>query len=262
MRRMDLAGKRVLVTGGGSGLGLALVEVLARRSCRVAACGRRAERLAEAARRVPSLVTAVCDVRRPDDIEALDRRLEETLGGVDVLVSNAGAGDAYGVLDGSWLPQAELEIETDLLAPMRLVSRFLPHLLSRPDAAIVHVTSGLALVPSPATPGYSAAKAGLRAFTRAIRRQLRRTSVRVVEVLPPLVDTEMVAESSEAKMSPEAAADAIVRGLERGRTEIRLGAVRWLPLALRLFPSAVEAALDRRPFPLEDVMTRRPPAAK
>jgi len=254
---MKLADKRILVTGGGSGIGLALAEALVARGGRVAICGRNADKLQAAARRVTSLLTAVCDVRRPEDVAALDRTLQEAWGGIDLLVNNAGVADAYSVRHApQWLAQAETEIETNLSGPLRVINQFLPQLLTRPEAAIVNVTSGLALAPSPATPGYSAAKAALHAFTRVLRRQLRDTPVRVFEAQPPMVDTPMVADSRVRKMAPSAVADAIVRGLERNRLEIPIGEVRWLPFGLRVAPGIVDFVMERHPFPLAEVEQR------
>ncbi|MEI8243528.1 MAG: SDR family NAD(P)-dependent oxidoreductase [bacterium] len=258
---MNLSDKRVLVTGGGSGIGLALAEALVLQGCRVAICGRNPDKLQAAARQVPLLLTAVCDVRQPEDVAALDRTLQQAWGGIDLLVNNAGVADAYMVQHAPhWLAQAEREIETNLLGPLRLTNQFLPQLLTRPEAAIVNVTSGLALEPSPAAPGYSAAKAGLHAFTRVLRRQLRGTTVRVVEVQPPMVDTPMVADSRVHKVSPAAVAAATVRGLERNRQEIPIGEVRLMKWGLRLIPWAVAATLEHHPFQLKDAVHRRPPA--
>lgn len=256
---MHLTGKRVLVTGGGSGIGLALAEALVACGCRVAICGRSAARLQAAQARVPALLTAVCDVRRPGEIAALDATLQQAWGGIDLLVNNAGVGEAYSVRRvPEWLALAETEIDTNLLAPLRVTGQFLPQLLARAEAGIVNVTSGLALAPSPANPGYSAAKAGLRAFTRALRRQLRDTSVRVFEVLPPMVDTPMVTESRVAKAPASVVAAKVVRGLARNRPEIAIGESRLLRFGVRLSPALVDAVLVRHPFPLAEAEARVP----
>ncbi len=258
---MNLTDKRILVTGGGSGIGLALAEALVVRGCRVAICGRSADKLQDAVRRVPLLRSQVCDVRQLEEIAALDRQLQQAWGGIDMLVNNAGVADAYSVLHAThWLAQAEREIETNLLGPLRLTNQFLPQLLSRPEAAIVNVTSGLALAPSPATPGYSAAKSGLHAFTRVLRRQLRGTAVRVVEVQPPMVDTPMVSDSTVSKMSAADVAEKIVCGLAVDRLEIPIGEVRWMKWGLRWMPWAVDAVMERHPFRMADAVKRQPPA--
>ncbi|MEM6990093.1 MAG: SDR family NAD(P)-dependent oxidoreductase, partial [Myxococcota bacterium] len=107
----------------------------------------------------------------------------------------------------------------------------LPELIARPRAALVQVTSGLALSPKASAPVYCATKSGLRAFTRALRWQLARTNVCVLEVLPPLVDTAMTRGRGRGKMSPEDVAAEIVAALRRGDTEAYLGKsklLRWL----------------------------------
>ncbi|HEY0419620.1 MAG TPA: SDR family NAD(P)-dependent oxidoreductase, partial [Acetobacteraceae bacterium] len=105
-----------------------------------------------------------------------------------------------------------------------------------PAALILMVTSGYALLPSRRAPTYSATKAGLHSFTMALRRQLDGTRIRVVEVLPPVVDTAATAGVGGAKMPPAALVEETMRGVGRGRTEILPGRVRFLPALMRAFP--------------------------
>ena len=93
------------------------------------------------------------------------------------------------------------------------------------------------MLPATRAPTYSATKAGLRAFTMALRRQLRGVGVRVVEVLPPLVDTPATRTVSKVKMSPVALVDQVMRGIAHGKDEILPGKVRLLPMLMRLAPS-------------------------
>ena len=88
-------------------------------------------------------------------------------------------------------PDVTLELDVNLSGPVRMVQEFLPHLKTRPNALIVNVSSGLAFVPFPLSPVYSAAKAGIHAFTRCLRVQLRGSSVTVVELAPPGVETKL-----------------------------------------------------------------------
>lgn len=105
-------------------------------------------------------------------------------------------------------------------------------------ALIIMVTSGYALLPATRAPTYSATKAGLRSFTLALRRQLRGVGIRVVEVLPPLVDTPATRTVSKAKMSPVALVGQAMRDISHGKGEIMPGKVRLLPMMLmRLAPS-------------------------
>ena len=102
---------------------------------------------------------------------------------------------------------------------------------------IVMVTSGYALLPAKRAPTYSATTAGLRSFTMALRQQLRGVGIRVVEVLPPLVDTPATRTVRKAKMSPEALVNHVMRDITHGKEEIFPGKVRLLPMLMRLAPS-------------------------
>jgi uncharacterized oxidoreductase len=129
------------------------------------------------------------------------------------------------------------EIAVNLTGPILLTRRLLPLLRSGRSPMIVMVTSGYALLPATRAPTYSATKAGLRSFTLALRRQLRGVGIRVVEVLPPLVDTPATRTVSKAKMSPAALVDQVMHDISRGKDEIMPGKVRLLPMLMRLVPS-------------------------
>jgi uncharacterized oxidoreductase len=136
------------------------------------------------------------------------------------------------------LPSAAIEVVTNLIAPMQITAAFLAQLTEGQTSAVVNVTSGLALAPKRTAPVYCATKAALRTFTLAVGYQAADagSNVLVAEALLPLVDTPMTTGrgSSSRKMTPGAVADAILRGIEQDRTEIRIGAARALPLVLRV----------------------------
>ena len=238
---MDFEGKRVIVTGGGSGIGLALAHAFAKEGATVFITGRRAKALEEAAAGHPRLVPVVCDVTVDARVIAL-RETVEAAGGADVLVNNAGVMAFFDVQSGYPLEEQIQEIDIDAVGPIRMIHHFLPTLLRR-DATIVNVSSGLAYVPFARAPVYSAAKAFVHAYTQCLREQLRGTSVRVVELLPPVVDTPMAQgiDTPFARMPPEELAAALMRGLRRGKVEIAPGIstpLKWLgrllpPIAFR-----------------------------
>lgn len=118
-----------------------------------------------------------------------------------------------------------------------MIHHFLPSMLKR-DAMIINVSSGLAYVPFAQTPVYSAAKAFVHAYTQCLREQLRGTSVRVVELLPPVVDTPLAQgiDTPFARMAPEKLAAALMRGLSRGEVEIAPGISTTLKWMSRLLP--------------------------
>ena len=132
------------------------------------------------------------------------------------------------------------EIDIDLNGPVQMVQEFLPHLKSRPNGLIVNVSSGLAYVPFPLSPIYSAAKAGLHAFTRCLRVQLRGSNVTVVELAPPQVETNLTAEfdmTGQKGMAVDVLARKGIAGIEAGKLEIRPGLSNALYILSRTIPS-------------------------
>ncbi len=182
----------ILITGGATGIGFALAERFLAAGHRVAICGRRDAKLGEAKAKRPDLVTFRCDVASCDDRVRLRDRVIAELPALDMLINNAGVQrrDRVRGETPSW-EERQSEIAINFEAPVHLVDLFLPHLLARPSAAIVNVTSGLAFVPAPFAPVYGATKAALHSFTMALRHHLSATSVRVVEIVPPAVNTEL-----------------------------------------------------------------------
>lgn len=240
---MRLTGHRILVTGGAGGIGLALARALhAAGDNAIMVCGRDPAKLARAAAELPGLRTLQADITGAVDRERIAVALDAELGGLSLLVNNAGVQSgqdfAHGRVDEAAL---RAEIETDLVAPMLLTARLMPLLKAAKEAAVLNVSSGLALIPKPGAPGYCAAKAGLRAFTLALRAQLAPLGIRVFEVLPGQVQTE----STWGTMRGEAFAQVVLRAMARDRIEILPGKMAPLAALNRLSP-ALAAAVVRR----------------
>jgi uncharacterized oxidoreductase len=226
---MNLAHKRVLLTGGTAGIGRATALELARRGARVTVCGR----VMHGA--MPGIAFVPCDLREESQRIALaGRALEE--GGIDILINNAATQEPMGFAHPVAWDAVVAEIAVNLLAPLHLTTLLLPSLTRRDEASVVNVTSALALVPKPGAPVYCATKAALRAFTQSLRGQLEGTSVRLVEIVPPLVETGMTRGRGGRKIGPERVARAIADGLELGRSEVIIGKARWLRALNRLAP--------------------------
>ncbi|MEL6110803.1 MAG: SDR family NAD(P)-dependent oxidoreductase [Planctomycetota bacterium] len=234
---LDLAGKLVVITGGSSGIGLAMAKAFAGRGSRVVTTGRSHDRLIRAAASHDEITPAVCDVTSDEDVFTL-RETVEALGGADVLVNNAGVMHTFDVTTGNEpLDKQVQEIAIDVTGPVRMVHQFLPAMLERPSA-IINVSSGLAYVPYAATPVYSGAKSFLHAYTVSLRQQLKGTSVRVVELLPPVIDTPLAEGIAPgfARMSPETLVQHLMSGFGKGRGEIAPGASWQLRLFGRFLP--------------------------
>ena len=189
---MDVSASSVLVTGGASGIGLALARRFHAAGATVAICGRREDRLRSVATELPGVSIRVCDVSRPDERRGLSEWVDRQLPGLNVLVNNAGV-QRYPRLaagEGDWTTTDE-EIAVNLAAPIHLTTLLVPHLLRQADPAVVNVTSGLAFAPLARAPVYSATKAALHSFTLSLRHQLAATPVSVIEIAPPAVNTDL-----------------------------------------------------------------------
>src|SRR5829696_8221535 len=152
---MNIRGNTVLNTGGGSGIGLALARALLARGNAVLACGRSADRLDRARSELPDLQTFACDITDERDRDRLCSCIRERFPSLDVLINNAGiARQIDFAADGGDGAAVELEVATNLIAPIHLTSGLLPMLRERPSAAIVNVTSALAYAPIASLPVY------------------------------------------------------------------------------------------------------------
>jgi uncharacterized oxidoreductase len=181
----------VLVTGGATGIGFALAERYLDARAEVLICGRRAEALDAARVKRPELRTFVCDLAHRAQREALVEWALGTSGPLDTLVNNAGVQRRVRLAAPEPWASTEQELAVNLAAPIHLTQLLLQHLLAQHQATIVNVTSGLAFVPLATVPIYCATKAAMHSFTLSLRQQLAGTSVRVVELIPPAVDTDL-----------------------------------------------------------------------
>lgn len=187
---MNPTGNTILITGGGSGIGAALAHRLHDAGNNVIVAGRRQEPLDEAIAGRERMSAMTLDIDDPVAIRAFAAKLIADHPALNVVVNNAGImklEDATGSRD---LADAEATIVTNLLGPIRLIDAFVDHLKTRPDAAIVNLTSGLAFVPLVAAPTYSATKAAIHSYTVSLRRALA-GKVAVIEIAPPGVQTAL-----------------------------------------------------------------------
>ncbi|MDR6777022.1 MULTISPECIES: SDR family oxidoreductase [Paenibacillus] len=186
---MKLTGNTIFITGGGSGIGRALAEALHNLGNKVIISGRRKERLEETIKANPGMSTVELNVQDPASIKAVAKQLIEEYPDVNVLVNNAGiiqSDDAAGVIDEDVLIST---VTTNLLGPIRLTSAFIEHLKSKEEAVIINTTSILGFVPLATTAVYSATKAALHTYTLSQRYLLKDTSVKVIEIVPPWVQS-------------------------------------------------------------------------
>ncbi|MDB5268908.1 MAG: short-chain dehydrogenase [Hymenobacter sp.] len=223
---MNITNKTVLVTGGGSGIGLAIAKTLTEKGSRVIIVGRNEARLQQAAAEVPGVTAIVADINNAADIARLVQRVQAEFGDLSVLINNAGQASAYELTAGAnAFEKASAEIATNYLGMIHLTERLLPTLSAQPEAAIVNVSSIVAYAPNATIATYSASKAAVHSYTQSLRHTLAKTTnIRVFELMPPLVDTEFSAEIGGASgIPPQQVADELLTGLANGDDEIRVG---------------------------------------
>ena len=187
---MNTAGNTIFIPGGTRGIGLALATRFQARGNTVIVGGRDTAALDAAAER--GLATVRIDTTDPTSIAGASAEVIERFPDVNVLVPMAGIMRAEDWRSPGFLQDAEETVTTNVLGPIRLIAAFTQHLQARPDATIVTVTSGLAHTPLRATPTYNATKAAIHMLSETIRLQFAGTSVSVLELVPPSVQTELM----------------------------------------------------------------------
>jgi uncharacterized oxidoreductase len=193
---MQITNNTIIITGGGSGIGRALAEKLHAAGNQVIISGRNQGRLDAVAAANPGMVGIALDIADSDSIKDFAARIIAEYPKANVLINNAGMMVAEVMTANPVNAQiADDTVMTNMLGTMRLSTAFLPHLRQQPQATLMTVTSGLAFVPLAMTPAYCATKAGIHSWSVAVRHQLRDTSVQVIELAPPYVQTELMGEN-------------------------------------------------------------------
>lgn len=192
---MNLTGNTIFITGGGSGIGRGLAEALHAQGNHIIISGRRSEVLKETTRSNPGMNYVLLDIENPASIAAVAQDLTSKYPKLNVLINNAGIMKADRVdipVDDAAVASI---VTTNLLGPIRMTSALIEHLKQQPSATVINVTSGLAFTPLAMAATYSATKAALHSFSLSQRYRLKGTSVRVLEIAPPYVQTELMGSS-------------------------------------------------------------------
>jgi uncharacterized oxidoreductase len=241
---MRLEGKKVLITGGGSGIGLELARRLADAN-QVVIAGRDEAKLERARAETPKLRALRLDVGSETEAREATARLARELGGLDLLVNNAGLFRGYPLSSADAEANSVEDVEVNLVGVLRMTRLALPLLEASPEAGIVFVSSAVALAAVPGFAVYAATKTAVHSLARSLRAELAGTRISVFEAMPPVVDTGPVRGLDVPKLSPEAVAEAIVTGLRRDREEIRVGRVRQLAPLARIMPRLADRIVTR-----------------
>jgi uncharacterized oxidoreductase len=218
---MNISNNKILITGGGSGIGLGLTERFIKENNKVIVCGRNAKALNELTDRIPSLITKVCDLSGNDGRADLYNWMSQNHPDVNVLVNNAGIQQWMSVSDANFYQKAKEEMAINIEAPLHLVSLFVRLKLMR---TIINVTSGLSFVPLVKVPVYSATKAFMHSFTLSLREILKRDHIEVIEMIPPALNTDLGGKGVHDGAPPVSDfIHAVFQQLKEGKTELSYG---------------------------------------
>ncbi|MFD2571926.1 SDR family oxidoreductase [Spirosoma soli] len=226
---MKTTDNTVLITGGGSGIGLAIASALAQKGNRIIITGRNEAKLKAAAATLPNTTPIVSDITNADDVDQLIKQINADFGGIDILVNNAGTAFAYQLsATADAYGKAKQEMEVNYFSIIRLTEKLLPTLAEKEESAIVNISSVAAFVPIQFIATYSATKAALHAYTQTLRLTLEQTTptLKVFEVFPPFVATEMTKGLTIPMLPPSAVADDLLAGLAQDQFEIKTGATK------------------------------------
>ncbi len=189
---MKILGNCILITGGTSGIGRGLAEALHAKGNQVLIAGRRQNLLDEVTGQNPGMIGVAADLSSSGGVEALGAEVKARFSNLNVLINNAGiAGLEDYTADSVDMSRAYDTIQTNITSVVQLSAALLPTLRAQPEATLAVTTSGLAFVPYPPGPVYSATKAFMHNWLDALRMQLRKTQVEVLEIAPPYVQTEL-----------------------------------------------------------------------
>jgi uncharacterized oxidoreductase len=240
---MKITGNTVLITGGATGIGLALAKHFLAAGNEVVICGRRELRLNEAKNLLSRLHTYPCDISTDKGRQTLLSFIKSKFPHVNVVVNNAGIQRAVDFKKGPEdLLNSGNEIETNFTAPVYLSAYFTPLLLQQKEAAIINISSGLAFVPLAVVPVYCATKAAIHSLSLSLRHQMKRTPIKVFEIIAPIVDTELDQGARQRRgqrergIPPEEVASATLKALENDHFEVAIGMAQNLVTGSRTNP--------------------------
>lgn len=212
-------GNTVMVTGGTSGIGLALAKRFLRDGNEVIICGRNEEKLKKTAEENAGLKTILADVSLEEDRVKLFETVKRDYPDTNMIINNAGIQQKIDVSELDWEVWKK-EIATNFGAPIHLSGLFVPFLEGKEKAQIINVSSGLAFRPPLWAPIYGATKAGIHSFTFSLREQVRKKGIQVAEIIPPAVATNLAGHASKYGADLDEFADSVYKDILAGKEEI------------------------------------------
>jgi len=237
---MKISNNKILITGGASGIGLALTERFIKENNTVIICGRRESALKEVSDKFPSVITKSCDLSVAAEREELFKWVADNHSDLNVLVNNAGIQQWMSISDDNFFQRAKEEIAINIEAPLHLTSLFIK---LKSLETIINVTSGLSFVPFTKAPVYSATKAFFHSFTISLKHLLKSKNIEVIEMIPPALNTDLGGKGLHDYAPPvNDFIAAVFEQLKEGKTKLTFGFSEAMSKAA---PDDVQKAFER-----------------
>lgn len=238
---MNTSGNTILITGGSSGIGLALATRFLALKNKVIVTGRNQKKLEELQATYPDIDIFVGDLTDKPSLDDLVLFIEQQHPDLNVLINNAAVQYNYHFTDELNLTyKINYEVSANLIAPLQLTGLLLPLLLKKPNSAVVNVSSGLFIAPKKSASVYCATKAALHSFSKTLRYQLEETNIKVFEIIPALIDTPMTAGRGKSKITADELTDEFLRNFKADTFESYIGKTKWLRRIHRLLPKLAD----------------------
>ena len=218
---MQLSNNKILITGGGSGIGLGLTEQFIKENNTVIICGRREEVLKSAEKKLPGVITKQCDLSVEEDRINLFHWIRDEHPDLNVLINNAGIQQWMNISDENFYERAKEEVIINIETPLHLTSLFLQ---LQKLHTVINITSGLSFVPLIKTPVYAATKAFFHSFTISLRQLLKERNIEVIELIPPALNTDLGGKGLHDFAPPvNEFIETVFNQLKEGKSEITFG---------------------------------------
>jgi uncharacterized oxidoreductase len=231
----------ILITGGTSGIGFELVRQFYELENKLIVTSSNPVNLARLKILFPKIEIIVCDLGDSLSVQSLiDKCLTEYMN-LNIVINNAGIQNNYTwTLEKEGRYKIENEIQINFISPMQLIYGLLPLLTIKQNSAIINVSSALAFAPKKSAPIYCATKAAIHNGTKALRYQLKCTSVKVFEIIPPLVETAMTTGRGQGKFLPKQLVSQFIINFEKDKFESSIGKTILLRFIQRISPKLAD----------------------
>lgn len=239
--------KVVVITGGATGMGLAIARELMGNNA-IVSIDRNLSKISLLKKNYPKINSIQADVTSSDELNNAINKIDQLFGKIDVLINNAGKLTDFNFInmtEEELMKNIETELSVNYKAPIILIKKALPLLKKSTDPIVAISTAGLAYMPMASIGSYCASKVAAHFITMALRHQLKTLDIKVVEILPPSVDTDLNTAKNIDKMPPEKFAKAFIKKLSQGNDVINIGQSASLEKFSRFFPGMAFKMLNK-----------------